>query len=361
MSRSLLWISLADQRAGREVTWLARMPGTQVTALAAQQPAGELAWVPTTYRRPVKRFVEAGALAWARGVDDVEPSAFDWVATLENCALVTSQAARWRSRGRGPAPMQAVLTWENLPHQPLYRIPPYRGAVRASRGADLFLCFIDAARDQLLGLGFPDERIAVVKPGVDTAAFRPATRPVEAPVVVFCSPLVPNKGIDRVLAAMRLVRRSMPEAVLHVAGRGPLAPMVESAAADPGGGVTLHGSLDRDGVAALLRRAAVFVTAPRPTWKWTEQFGLAYLEARAAGLPVVTTACGTNHEAVPPPNDLVPDDPGALADAILVWLRDPVARAKAGAINRAEVLEHHEIGRQCARMGEAFAAAERRR
>nr|WP_257910965.1 glycosyltransferase [Janibacter limosus] len=51
-----------------------------------------------------------------------------------------------------------------------------------------------------------------------------------------------------------------------------------------------------------MRSAAVFTTAPRPTWKWTEQLGLAYLEALACGLPIVTTRCGTNDEAVQPPN-----------------------------------------------------------
>jgi len=257
--------------------------------------------------------------------------------------------------------MQAVMTWENMRRQPIYSVPPYRGAVRAARGADLYLCLIDAAREHLLGLGFDDEKIAVVKPGIDVDAFRPSDSPVDRPVMVFCSPLTANKGIDRVLDAMRIVRTARPDAELHVAGQGELEALVSERAADPSSGVHLHGTLDRAGVAHLLQQAALFVTAPRPTWKWSEQFGLAYLEALATGLPIVTTRCGTNYEAVPPPNDLVDDDAGVLADAMIGWLDDPARRADAGRRNRQHVLDHHRLDRQCARMGEAFRDAEERR
>ncbi|RNI24913.1 glycosyltransferase [Flexivirga caeni] len=331
------------------------MPDTDVTALAAQEPVGELTWIPSTYRRPVKRFVEAGALAWVDGLAEQQPAAYDWVTTLELCSLVTGQASRWR---RGSRVRQAVLTWENLPRQPLYRIPPYKQALDSARDADLFLCIVDAAREHLINNGFPDHRIRVVKPGVDTSVFTPADTPTEDPVVVFCSPLAPNKGIDRVLEAMRLVRRQIPEAQLVVAGNGPLRGLVERAAADRRGGVRLAGQLDAHGVAALLANAAVFCTAPRPTWKWTEQFGLAYIEAQACGIPVVTTRCGTNDEAVHPPNALVDDDVEALAEALVTYLADRELRVRVGAANRARMLAEHDLTVQCARMGAAFADIE---
>lgn len=334
---------------------MSKMPGTSVTALARQEPVGDITWVPTTYRRPIKRFIEAGAFAWARGLDRQDPGDYDWVASLELCSLVTGQASRWR---RGGTPLQAVITWENLPDQPLYKIPPYRQAVTSCRDADLLLCMVDAARDHLLANGFDDERIRVVKPGVDTGLFTPASAPSTDPRVVFISPLEPNKGIDRVLQAMTIVRRTIPEASLVVAGSGSLLPLVQSAAADPGQRVTLAGYLDAAGVADLLRSSAVFTTAPRPTWKWTEQLGLAYLEAQACGLPVVTTRCGTNDEAVHAPNLLVDDDPEALADGLLAFLSDRARRAGVGALNRARMVAEHDLSTQCARMGEAFAQIE---
>ncbi|TWP37253.1 glycosyltransferase family 4 protein [Leekyejoonella antrihumi] len=333
------------------------MPGTEVTALAAQEPFGDLTWVPSDYRRPIRRFVEAGALAWVRGLDQQDPDTYDWVTTLELCSLVTGQASRWRNRG-SRRPLQAVITWENLADQPLYRVPPYKQAMNSCRDADLLLCMVNAAREHLLVNNFDDERIRVVKPGVDTRVFSPAGRPAAEPRVVFTSPLAPNKGIDRVLDAMRIVRRSVPDATLVVAGQGPLRPMVERAAADSGRGVSLSGQLDADGVADLLRSAAVFCTAPRPTWKWTEQLGLAYLEAQACGLPVVTTRCGTNDEAVLPPNVLVDDDAEALAEGLVTFLTNDRLRADVGAANRARMLADHDLTTQCQRIGDAFAATE---
>ncbi|WP_224766716.1 glycosyltransferase [Janibacter melonis] len=360
MTRRLLWVSLPDQRARRELYWMSRMPGTHVTALAQQEPVGDITWVPSTYVRPVRRFVEAGALAWVRGLDEQRAEDHDWVTSLELCSLVTGQASAWRrrARARGAHPLQAVITWENLPDQPLYRVPPYRQALESCRDVDLLLCMVDAARDHLLARGFDDELIRVVKPGVDTDLFVPAEQPVSEPVVVFASPLAANKGIDRVLEAMRVVRARVPDARLLVAGRGPLEHLVHEAAARPGSGVEHVGTLDAPGVAALLRSAAVFVTAPRPTWKWTEQLGLAYLEAQASGLPVVTTACGTNDEAVHAPNSLVEDSVEAIADALVGWLEDPARRAEVGALNRARMLAEHDLPTQCAAMGEAFAEVE---
>jgi glycosyltransferase involved in cell wall biosynthesis len=231
--------------------------------------------------------------------------------------------------------------------------------MRRALGADLFLCLVRAARDHLLALGVPDERIRVVLPGVDTVLFRPALETQSLPELVFVSPVAANKGIDHVLSAFDLVRREVPEARLTVMGQGPLVPLVQRHAEASGGAVRYVGSGTPHDVARVLRSSAVFVSAPRATWKWNEQFGLAYLEAMASGLPVVTTRCGTNYEAVPPPNDLVDDEPEALAAALLPLLADSERRAAVGLANRAYVLARHELDAQCSAMGDAFAEIER--
>jgi glycosyltransferase involved in cell wall biosynthesis len=344
------WFMLPGQRPFRELHWLSRIPGAEITAVGSPRPPEPVEFVDRPYRQPTRRFVEAGALAWLRGLDSL-PRRPGWLASLELCSLVTGQVSALARRRRQ---RQAVLVWANDPGTPLYRLPPYRQALRRARAADLFLCFIEAARDHCLALGLEAERCAVVLPGVDTELFHPADAPVAEPVALFASPLATNKGIDRVLAAHRLVRRRLPEARLEVLGRGPLEGLVRREAARPGSGVRYLGAGDHGRVAATLRRAAVFVTAPRPTPVWNEQFGLAYIEAMASGLPVVTTVCGSNHEAVREPNLRVPDDAEALAAALLGFLGDPARRAAVGAANRRMVLERHQLDRQCARLGEVL-------
>jgi glycosyltransferase involved in cell wall biosynthesis len=350
----VMWLMLPGQRPWRELHWLSLMPGARVTAVGDSRPPEAVRFLRRPYRQPTRRLVEAGALAWLRHLDSVN-GGHDWVVSLELCSLVTGQASALARKRRQ---RQAVLIWANDPGTPLYRLPPYRFALRRARSADLFMCFVQAARDHCVALGLPHERCPVVYPGVDTELFCPGAAPVAEPVAVFASPLAPNKGIDRVLDSFRLVRRRLPEARLRVMGRGPLEGLVRREAARPGSGVTFVGSGDRGKVAAVLRASSVFVTAPRPTRVWNEQFGLAYIEAMASGLPVVTTVCGSNHEAVRPPNRRVADDVEALAEALYGFLGDQALRAQVGKENRRTVLERHELHRQCARLAEAFRRAE---
>jgi phosphatidyl-myo-inositol dimannoside synthase len=352
----LLWLALPGSRPWREPFWLSQMPGARVTVVGDRPTGDPVEFVRRPYRQVTRRFVEAGALAWLRDLDTLPPHEGPgpaWVAALELCPLVTGQAAALATR-RGAG--LAVLTWGNDPRHPLYSLPPYRQALGRARRADLFVCTIEAARAHCVALGIPEERCEVVLPGVDTELFHPPDAPVAEPVAVFCSPLAPNKGIDRVLDAFARVRERQPDARLVVAGRGPLEGLVREHEAASAGAVRLVGALDRDGVAALLRASAVFVTAPRANRVWNEQFGLAYVEAMACGLPVVTTACGTNHEAVLPPNVLVPDDAGDLADALGALLASPTQRAEVGRANRAIVLERFELRTQVAALRAAFDA-----
>src|SRR6266540_1056787 len=246
---------LPGQRPYRELHWLSRMPGAGITAVGEPRPPEDVEFVARPYRQPTTRFVEAGALAWLRGLDSL-PETPGWLASLELCSLVTGQvSALARRRGQ----RQAVLVWANDPATPLYRLPPYRQALRRARSADLFLCFVEAARQHCLALGLEAERCAVVLPGVDTELFHPAAEPVAEPVALFVSPLAANKGIDRVLEAHRLVRRQLPEARLEVLGRGRAPPAVPpGAAAAPAGGPPVPGR------SPCWRRAARRTARPAP-------------------------------------------------------------------------------------------------
>jgi glycosyltransferase involved in cell wall biosynthesis len=117
-----------------------------------------------------------------------------------------------------------------------------------------------------------------------------------------------KKGLDRVLAAWRTARR--PGETLVVAG----------VAGRDEDGIRHTGMLAPVAYRALLRRARVFVTAPR-----REDYGIAQLEALADGCALVTTASPGPYAALPVARALdarlVGDD---LAGALRVALDDPV-------------------------------------
>ncbi len=347
------WLALPGSRPGRELFWLSQMRHATVHAVGEVATSDPVRWHLRPYHRASRRFVEAGALAWFAGLDSLDLDV-GWVASLELCALVSAQAG---SFARRQGARHAVITWGNDARNPLYRLPVYRQATQRSLRADLVVCTVEAALDHCLALGVPEARCRVVLPPLDTQLFHPPPEPQAEPVAIFSSPLAPNKGIDHVLDAFDLVRRRVPDARLRVIGRGPLEGLVRERAATSGGAVELLGQMDRHGVAEQLRRSAVLVTAPRPTRVWNEQFGLAYVEAMACGLPVVTTLCGSNHEAVAPGNLRVADEIPELAEALVTFLADPGLRRRVGAASRDWVVDRFEFGQQIDALRAAFADA----
>jgi glycosyltransferase involved in cell wall biosynthesis len=124
-----------------------------------------------------------------------------------------------------------------------------------------------------------------------------------------------KKGLDRVLAAWRAARRAGE--TLVVAG---LAGRDEE-------GVRHTGMLAPAGYRALLRRARVFVTAPR-----REDYGIAQLEALADGCALVTTAAPGPYAALPLARAL---DPRLVGDDLAGALRCALDEPAPGYAERA--------------------------
>jgi hypothetical protein len=132
-----------------------------------------------------------------------------------------------------------------------------------------------------------------------------------------------KKGLDRVLEAWRRVRagRSGPaEEELLVAGATPEQLAAAGYPLDGHDGVRALGVLAGAEYRGLLRRARVFLCAPR-----REDYGLAQLEALADGCLLVTTPAPGPYAALPIARSLDPrlvsDD---LASALRAGLDDPL-------------------------------------
>jgi glycosyltransferase involved in cell wall biosynthesis len=142
-----------------------------------------------------------------------------------------------------------------------------------------------------------------------------------SPLVLSVGRLHPQKGYDTLLAALP----SWPEAVVAVAGDGPLAG--ELAAAAP----SVRWLGRRDDVADLLAAADVVVLPS--VW---EARSLTAQEALRAGRPLVATAVGGVPDLVRDGAVLVPPgDPDALAAAVRRLLDDPAEAAAVAARGRA--------------------------
>lgn len=167
-------------------------------------------------------------------------------------------------------------------------------------------------------------RISVVSTGVDTTAFRPASRNMSpAPIVLFLGSMDWEPNIDGVQHFCEHmwpgIRAAVPEARLQIVGRNP-APAVRRLASD---GVEVIGTVPS--VLEYLHRAAV-VVVPIRIGGGTR---LKIYEAMAAGKAVVSTTVGAEGLDVRHGrNILLADAPDAFTAAVTRVLRDASERLR---------------------------------
>jgi alpha-1,6-mannosyltransferase len=151
-------------------------------------------------------------------------------------------------------------------------------------------------------------------------------------LLVLCSRLSPEKRPGDALQALAHLRAGGVDAVLVVAGEGPLRPRLTAQAAQDRLPVTFLGHVaDRAHLGALLATADVAL-APGPV----ETFGLAALEALACGTPVVAS----ERSALPAiigAAGASAGTPQEFADAVRGLLAVPAETRRARARARAEL------------------------
>ncbi len=133
--------------------------------------------------------------------------------------------------------------------------------------------------------------------------------------IISVGALITRKRMDVLVRAFAKIMKKYPEARLTIIGEGPerknITNLIEQMTLS--GSVTLTGNLHRTRIAEYFAQSAFFVLASK-----FETFGVVYIEAMAAGLPVIATRCGGPEDFVDDASGmLVPvDDEDALAEAM---------------------------------------------
>lgn len=125
----------------------------------------------------------------------------------------------------------------------------------------------------------------VVYNGVDTSRFFPIEKHNDPLVICSIGNLIPLKGHDYTIKALRKVLDRYPNSMkLNIIGRGPLdlqlRKLVHELHLD--NDVCFKGYIPYEKVAEELRKSDIFILP-----SWYEALGCVYLEAMAAGLPVI--------------------------------------------------------------------------
>jgi len=195
----------------------------------------------------------------------------------------------------------------------------------------------DEVRQRLLKAGVREERIRLIRNGIDLRPFRdavPSLRGDLAPgqfMVGLVGRLSQEKGVDIFLRAVPRVLKEMPGVRFVVVGDGPDREKLEALIDELqiGGSVSLLGQ--RDDMPSVYASLDVMVSASRQ-----EGLPIAILEGMASRRALVATAVG----AVPTVVDnrtgvlLSAGDEAALAAAIVGLLREPERREQLGTAAR---------------------------
>jgi len=200
---------------------------------------------------------------------------------------------------------------------------------RNARRADRVIVTSEhSRRAAIAAYGLSPDLVGVVPEGIDVEAWtglpgeRPARDP-STPTIVSVARQYRRKNTAVLIRAIPAVRQRVPGARLRVVGDGPELPRLRALvrALDLGDAVTLIGSVGGlSELRAEFARADVFCLPSRQ-----EGFGIVFLEAMAAGLPIVAADCGAIPETAPAGEVSLlvgPDDVEGLAAALIRLLTD---------------------------------------
>lgn len=184
---------------------------------------------------------------------------------------------------------------------------------------------------------------AVVPEAIDLKAWstlfsKHGTEPDPERFTVLCvCRLYPRKKVDVLLRAAAVVRRRAPELRLRIVGDGPEKERLQRIwrREELQDAVDWVGSIPRHRLARELTAAHAFCL---PSVQ--EGFGIAFLEAMAAGLPIVAARAAAVPEVAPHALLAAPDDVQSLAEALLALYESRELRERIGSAGRERVEQY---------------------
>lgn len=217
-------------------------------------------------------------------------------------------------------------------------------------------------RDLLRTHRIPAERVVSIPTGVDTAFFspRPPDRELkkslglaeEARVISLVAVLRTQKRHEIVIAAARQVIAAFPQTRFLFVGEGPGRGRIQTAIAEQGLEDFFILTGHRTDIPEILALTDVGVICSSA--EGVPQF---LLQTLAMAKPVVATRVGGIPEIVTAGVDgrlIPPEDPGALAEALLELLGDPQQCLRLGSAGRALVEREHTLERMGAKVLQVY-------
>lgn len=256
----------------------------------------------------------------------------------------------------------AAITTRHYVADPKERTFAYRLENRLTAGSAAVIAVTRAIAEHLRNARIcAPERIVVIPNGVDVSVFDPrraGSRAGDAAAggtVIGCAGrLHPQKGHAVLIEAFARIARERGDVDLEIAGDGPLRGALEGRAREMGIAerVRFLGAVSHGAMPETIARWDLFVM---PSLR--EGFGIAAAEAMAMERAVVASGIEGLAEVVDPGETgllVPPNDPEALAEAVLSLIRDPERRRRMGERGRERVTRHMSIEATASRVADLY-------
>jgi len=172
------------------------------------------------------------------------------------------------------------------------------------------------------------------------------------PLVGFAGRLDYDKGVDILLQASKEILKKNHQVNIIIIGDGVERRNLERLASNLGISSQVHFTGFRDDIPHILSTINIFVAPARRAG-----FELTLTEAMASGVPIVATKCGAIPEVVADGETGIlvpPEDPQAIAEAVIYLLKNPRLRKKMGSAGRKRVKEMFTVERMVAQYEELY-------
>lgn len=273
---------------------LRHLPPTPYGYYAARRALVALAQVPLLPTRllwPLARFTPwLPGLPWAL---DVDPEPVDLVNGFAIPFESMLQAGQQFARRRGVPFVVTPFLHTGEGHDPTvergYAMPHQ---LRLMREADAVVCLTSVERDFLLRRGLRGERLHVIPGGIPmdpTTLTEPVPPPADPPSILYLGAVTYDKGTVHLVQAISRLREAGVNVTLNIAGTVTDQFWRAVGAGGSGSlpGVNVLGHVSAADKARLLSEASALAMPSR-----VDSFGLVFLEAWAAGRPVIGARAG---------------------------------------------------------------------
>lgn len=218
------------------------------------------------------------------------------------------------------------------------------------RSACSVICVSEKVRDRVIEGAAAPVNTTVLYNGADAQMFSPPDSEPDALIILSVGNLIPVKGHELLLRAFAAIQSKSPGLSLEIIGDGPERNHLQKLAREQGvaGKVCFRGRQSRRQVADAMRRATVFALPSR-----YEGLGCVYLEAMAAGKPVIACAGQGIDEVIEQGVNgclIGTDDLQGLTETLIRLLQQAEVRRKMGDAARRTILHGYTLGQQAARL-----------